>query len=221
MGVAPEVHGYLQWGSKAPELVQPVGAVRRHNILPTIFQVAREQRPDADMAVFTEWDVNTYLVDSLSLSHCEIVKMPEITDHAADYIRANKPMITAVLYDGPDYPGHQKGWGSPEYYAMLNKEDSCISRIVAAVDQAGILDNTVFIITADHGGIDKGHGGTTSEEMLSPLIIWGRGIRKGHVIDELVMSYDYPAIMAHILGLEPDPFWRSKAPMSAFETIDQ
>ena len=217
MGVPTEVHGYLHWSSQTPELEQPAGAVRRNGIMPTIFQVARNQHPDADLALFAEWDGIKHLVDTLSLNHFETTPLASITDRAADYIRANKPELIAIVYDRPDHPGHDNGWGSPEYYSMMNHVDSCISHIVQAVADAGIIDDTVFILTADHGGIETRHGGTTMSEMLSPMILSGKGIRPGQKINELVMSPDLTPIMAHILGLEPDPIWRGRVPMSAFK----
>ena len=216
MGVPTEVHGYLQWGSKTPELEQPAGAVKKNGILPTIFQVARNENPDANLALFAEWDGIKHLVDTLSLNHFEQPTLENITQRACDYIRANRPELIAVVFDRPDHPGHDTGWGSAEYYGMMTYLDSCIARIVKAVEEAGIIDDTVFVITADHGGLDKNHGGTSMSEMLSPLVVWGKGIKHGYQIPELVMSTDITPLMAHILGLTPDTIWRGRVPYSIF-----
>ena len=41
-----------------------------------------------------------------------------------------------------------------------------------------MLDETIFIVTADHGGIKKGHGGKTMEEMETALLLPARESRK-------------------------------------------
>ena len=217
MGVPTEVHGYLQWGSRAPELEQPTGAVKKHNIMPTIFQVARDQHPDADLAVFAEWDGIKYLVDTLSLTHFELPTFENMARVSGNYIKEHKPEITAIIFDYPDHTGHADGWGSPEYYAQMTKVDSYIADIIKSVEEAGIIDETVFVVTADHGGTDKGHGGTSMSEMLSPLIISGNGVKKGHKITELVMSPDITPTIAYILGLTPDPIWTGSPATSPFE----
>ena len=62
-----------------------------------------------------------------------------------------------------------------------------------------------MIISSDHGGKDKGHGGPTLEEMLSPLIMVGPGIEPGTVITDMVISPDIAVTMADRLGLKPSP----------------
>lgn len=44
--------------------------------------------------------------------------------------------------------------------------------------EAGIWDDTIFILTADHGGVNKDHSGKTMEEMQTPFIISGKNIKK-------------------------------------------
>lgn len=217
MGVPPEVHGYLQWGSKSPELEQPKGAVKEHGIMPTIFQAVRRQHPGANLALFAEWDGIKHLVDSLALDHFEEPALENMAAVSGEYIRKNKPELIAIIFDRPDHPGHDTGWGSPEYYDMMTRVDAYVGDIVRAVEDAGMLDDTVFVITADHGGIDNHHGGISMSEMLSPMIIVGKGIKQGHRIHELVMSPDLTPIMAHILGIDPEPIWTGRVPMSAFK----
>lgn len=59
----------------------------------------------------------------------------------------------AICFDNPDHVGHAVGHDTPEYYAKLKELDGYIARIVQAVDEAGMTDETIFIITSDHGGI--------------------------------------------------------------------
>lgn len=210
MGVGPEVHGYLDWGTKSPEMPLPTGSDSIHGFFPTVFQIARQEHPEADIAGFYEWDGIKYVIDTLSFTHHRQAPLDRITSIAADYIRANKPMLTFVAYDRPDHPGHDNGWGSEEYYDMMHRMDSEIKALYDAIADAGMADNTVVIISSDHGGKGTGHGGHTMDEMLSPLIMTGPGIAPGTVITDMVIGPDVAATIASRLGLTIPSFWRGR-----------
>lgn len=80
---------------------------------------------------------------------------------AVSYLKEKKPALTLVAFDNPDHIGHGVGHDTPEYYAKLKELDGYIGKIIQATKDAGTFDQTIFIITADHGGINKGHGGKT------------------------------------------------------------
>ncbi len=217
MGAGPEVHGYLNWGSKAPEMQQPTGTVKTHNIFPTVFQLARQQKPDVRMGLFYEWDGIKYLTDTLAFDHHEQTKDGHTAQIAAEYIKANKPDVTVIVFDNPDHTGHSKGWGSPEYYATMTQLDKDVATIISAVKEAGMADDTVVMVTGDHGGSGTGHGGTSMAEVNSPLILWGAGIQPGTVITDMVIGYDLAATMAHIIGIDTPRCWRGRTIDQAFE----
>lgn len=210
MGVGPEVHGYLHWGTRSPEMPVPTGTDSIHGIFPTIFQVARRQRPEADIAGFYEWDGVKYTMDSLAFTHHEQCALDSMAPVAGRYIREHKPTLTMIGYDRPDHPGHDNGWGSPEYHAMMNRLDGEIKSIFRAIEDAGMKENTLVIITADHGGKDKGHGAPTMEEMLSPLIMTGAGVKPGTRITDMVIGPDVAPTIAAALGLEAPACWRGR-----------
>ncbi len=62
-------------------------------------------------------------------------------------------------------------------------------------------------MTADHGGIRKGHGGITLQEMEIPFIIAGKGIRKGGEFRESMMQFDTAATLAYIFKLKQPQAW--------------
>lgn len=221
MGAGPEVHGYTDWGSRVPE-VKP-RQLYKNNIFPTIFQLLRDQRPEAVSGVLYEWEGIKYLVDTLSLScHAQardFEKHPALLAEMAEkYIKESKPQLLAICFDSPDHTGHVDGHDTPAYYAKLVELDGYLARIVKAVEDAGIIDDTVFIITSDHGGINKGHGGKTWEEMETPLIVAGKGIRTGGVqLTESIVQYDVAATMAYILRLKQPQAWVGRPILSLFK----
>ena len=221
MGAGPELHGYTQWGSKTPEL--PSRVILKHNIFPTIFQVYRDANPQAEIGVLSEWIGIKYLIDTLSVNHYALA--PDYTKHpqalcnmATDYIKTKRPQLVAIVFDNPDHIGHQIGHDTKEYYDKLKELDGYIARIVKAVEDAGMLNETVFILTSDHGGIKKGHGGITMAEMETPFIISGKGIRQGGAFKESMMQYDIAATMAYVLGIKHLPqVWIGRPMLQVFK----
>lgn len=211
MGAGPELHGYTEWGSKTPEL--PSRIVNKNGIFPTIFQILRDARPEAEIGCLYEWNGIKYLVDTLSLNYqyhvADYNKTPkELGDMASAYIKEKHPTLVAVCYDNPDHIGHADGHDTPAYYEKLKELDLYIGQIIQAVKEAGMLDDTIFIITADHGGINKGHGGKMMQEMETPFIISGKNIKKGLCFDDVsMMQYDVASTIAHIFNLEQPQVW--------------
>lgn len=211
MGAGPELHGYTTWGSKTPEL--PSRVINEGGMFPTIFRLYSDAAPEAEIGCVSDWDGIMYVVDTLALDYYvqgpDYNQYPEaLTDIAVEYIMDKKPDLFAIIYDNPDHLGHISGHDTPEYYAKLKELDGYIGRIVDAVKEAGMIDETIFIITADHGGIEKGHGGKTMNEMETPFIISGKNIKKGYCFDDIsMMQFDCAATVADILGLTPPQVW--------------
>lgn len=219
MGAPVELHGYTKWGSKTPEI--PSRVVNKNGIFPTVFSIMREQRPEAEIGVLYEWDGIKHLVDTLSLSYHEQAVPDKLHPDtlckvAEKYIIDKRPQLLAVCFDEPDHTGHAAGHDTPEYYTMLTKLDQFVGRIVEATKKAGIYDNTVIIVTADHGGINKGHGGITLQEMETPFVVAGKGIRKGGEIQESMMQYDTASTVADILGLTQPQVWTGRPMKSIY-----
>lgn len=218
MGLPTEMHGYTQWNSKCPEI--PSSVTNGNNIPPTIFSVVRSQMPQAETGCLFEWDGIKHLVDTLAISHVEQAdekRTDDLCNRAAAYIKAKKPRLVAVCFDQVDHTGHSEGHDTPAYYNTLASVDRQIGVVMQAVRDAGMWDNTVFVLTADHGGINMGHGGKTLQEMQIPFIICGKGIKQGARITETMMQYDCPATIAAVLGVKADDNWRGKAPQSVFK----
>lgn len=214
MGVGTEGHGYTEWGSRTPEI--PSIALSEHGIFPTVFTVVRSRIPDAELGALYEWDGIAYLVDTLALSmHRQVEEGPDndsqpLTDAAVEYIKSKTPLITAIIYDNPDHVGHSAGHDTPAYYDVLAYLDGQIGQIIEATKQAGIYDETVFVVSADHGGIGTGHGGKSLSEMETPLIMAGPGIKKSGELESAVMQFDIAPTIAALLGVPTPQVWTGR-----------
>ena len=205
----------INWASMfmgaGPEL--PSRVLNKNGIFPTVFQLLRDARPEAEIGCLYEWEGIKYLVDTLSLSYhyhvADCNKTPkELGNMASSYIKEKHPALVAICYDGPDHTGHTAGHDTPEYYEKLKELDMYVGQIVQAVKDAGMLDDTIFILTSDHGGIDKGHGGKTMQEMETAFITSGKNIKKGLRFDDVsMMQYDVASTIARIFHLEQPQVW--------------
>ncbi|KAA6341190.1 2 3-bisphosphoglycerate-independent phosphoglycerate mutase [termite gut metagenome] len=205
MGAGPELHGYTKWDSKTPDL--PSRVLSHYGLFPCIFGLLRDAHPTAEIGYLYEWDGLKYLAETEAMNLSQNLKSDSLTPVACDYIRTAKPNLVSIIYDEPDGVGHRDGHDTPAYYAMLKVQDERIGKIVEAVKEAGIYDETVFIITSDHGGVHNGHGGKTMLEMETPFIISGKGVKKGLVFDESMMQFDIAPTIARIFRLKTPQVW--------------
>jgi len=216
MGAGPTLHGFTECCGEKPE-IQPV-ITTKNGLFPSLFTIIRDQRPRATTAAIYSWGGIGFIIEKPIIDFVVPTKdKEEVTaDSAAIIIRDQKPLFTFVHFSEPDYVGHREGHNTPAYYEELKKVDARVGRILAAIQEAGIADETIVIFTADHGGIDKGHGGKTLEEIQIPWVIAGPGVVKGKVIEDTIITYDTGATIAWILGLDMPQSWRGLPVKAAF-----
>lgn len=85
--------------------------------------------------------------------------------------------------------------------------DGLFGELVSHVEELGLLDNTVIIVTADHGEAFGEHGAynhtTLHEEVIRiPLIIQHPSVRRGHRTSVLYCNVDLMPTLAKAFGLE-------------------
>jgi len=213
MGAGTEIHGYLTWDAKEPAMPPPF--LTENGRFPDIFMEYHKANPKAEIGYIYEWDGMAYLADPKAFNYTE--KVSNCTQPAIDYIKTKKPNLFAIVYDQPDGSGHKFGWGTPEYMENVKKLDTDLSKIVDAIKEAGIMDSTVLIVTSDHGGINKGHGGTSMNEMLRPLVFFGKDVKKKFEIKDSTVVYDMAPTIAYLLDVPAPQVWTGRPIKSAFE----
>ena len=220
MGVSTAVHGFTTWNCENHEIPYPV--VNERGIFPTIFSIIREKYPKAETGCTFDWEAIKYIIDTAAINYVEYYpggdeNLEQYTDRVIKYIKEKKPMFFVPYFGGIDEYGHAKGWYSPEYYDYVARTDKNIGRIIQALKDAGIYDDTIIVVTSDHGGHDHGHGTVAMEDVETPLIIFGKKVKKGYEIKAPVVQYDMAATFAYILGIDPPQVWRGKPVKEAFK----
>ena len=217
-GAGPEQHGVISNSWRTDNFILPATNIDETDKFPSIFTVIRKQLPESTLGAIYHWDpiVNFFeeaKVDySISPSSEE-----ETTDLSINFIKENKPDFTFIHIDHVDGAGHGKGHGTPEYYAAVAKADSLIGEIVNATKEAGMFEETIFIVSSDHGGLGTGHGGPTIEEVGIPWIISGKGIKSDYTTQVPINTYDTPATILYALGLDIPYEWIGRPVKSVFK----
>jgi hypothetical protein len=189
---------------------------------PTIFAVLRAQRPNATIGVFHEWTGFGRLVEA---GVPDLIQSPgdedETTQAAIRFLLDGTfppPDLLFVHLDHVDAAGHSRTWGSPAYYAAINKADKLIGEIMAALDQAGILSDSAVFISADHGGQLFLHDPDVPLCRNVPFIAYGQGIRRQAVISRELRIFDIAATLAVSMGLEMPSSWIARPIYEIFDS---
>lgn len=216
MGAGPELHGYTKWDSGTPDL--PSRVVTENGLFPDIMYLIRGMYPEAETGCGYTWPTIGRLYERSAVSYnYRSATEAGLCETMCFYIEEKKPVMTMIVFDEPDATGHSFGWESGKFLERCMEIDGYVGEILSAAVKSGMGDDLIVIFTSDHGGIGKGHGGKTMDEMEAPFVIWGKGIKKGFDIPESVMVFDTAATIAHIFGIEPPQVWTGRPVMSVFE----
>jgi arylsulfatase A-like enzyme len=125
----------------------------------------------------------------------------KVADEAAGYLAREGPQLAFVHFSNPDEAGHKAGWTSDSYAHAIQEDDRCLGVILTALDRAGLADDTLIIVSADHGGHGKSHTGALAVDREIPWIARGPGVRAGYRIRGPVSTLDTAATALDALGL--------------------
>ena len=212
-GAPVEFTGWSNNG-KGPD-VKPI-YVNERGSFPSIFTLMHEQLPSSQTVCVYEWGGIRPLIDPEIVDVCVKTPQAEIAAVSCDYIKNIKPELMVVIYDDPDHVGHAEGHDTPAYFAKMEELDARLGEILEAIKEAGIYDDSIIIVTSDHGGIETRHGGRDLMEMDTPFIVAGKNICKGGEFQQSMMQYDFAHTVAEIFGLEVPDSWRGKSMSQIF-----
>jgi len=131
----------------------------------------------------------------------------EIASAAAKYVVQERPAFTFVYLGAPDEVGHRYGWMSAPYLQSVSQADRAIGLVMKQMRAVGSLNDSAFLILADHGGHDSDHSAGLSQDLTIPWIVSGPGVRRGHQIQRAVSIMDTAPTLAHLLGLSLPAEW--------------
>ncbi len=215
MGVAPEKHGYTRWNSRKPDFTSP--SLNEYGFFPTIFCAIKSQARKSTIASVYQWEGIRFLHEK----ECVDIQQKGIDDgntvaKAIQVIKDAKPNFLFIHLNGPDSAGHTVGFNSAEFHQKVSNADDHLQQIIAATKIAGIFDQTVFLISSDHGGKNKEHGNDTPIEREVPWMLYGKPLKKTGKIKGAVSVTDTAPTIAWLLNVKPNKAWTGKAIRSGF-----
>lgn len=97
------------------------------------------------------------------------------------------------------------------YYGMVTKVDLLFGRVMEAIEQEGLLENSIVMFWVDHGDFAGQYGlpekwDTAMEDCILhvPQILYAPGLPRGLEVDSLTEHTDVTPTILDLLGLEAD-----------------
>ena len=211
LGVGPKTHG----------LTNSIASSQPYDVnspYPSIFRVTREAMPEANLAAFSNWNpINTGIIEENLGVHKETgAGDGEVCEKILAYLDNNDPTLLFVQFDEVDGAGHKFGYGAKMFLERITEIDALIGRVIAKYREKGYFEDTLFIVSADHGGNRRhGHGGRSKNEKRIFIGCAGKTVKAGTVGGMNVR--DIAAVAAKALGLKAPEAWTAKVPEEVFE----
>lgn len=211
-GVTPDLHR-LTNGIASSVPYDP------ESLFPSVFRIIRENDPDCELASFCNWNpINYGIIENGLGVHKDTASDGPLCDKICDYLAEHDPKFLFVQFDEVDGAGHGHGYGTEKHLQQITITDGYIARIWEMYEKRGFADDTLFIVTADHGGFGHSHGGITEEEMRVMFALRGKTVEKGGVPENMQIR-DSASIVLHALGYKQSENWTSLVPTGVFEGV--
>ena len=187
---------------------------------PGVFRVIREQMPDAKLGSLCNWNpINVGIVeDGIDVYKKGGMGDAAIINEAISYVKEEQPTFLFIQLDEADGAGHGSGYNTPTQHAKITEQDALIGKLYEVYEKLGILEDTLFIVTADHGGNGNSHGGWTDAEKYVMFAAAGKTVEKGGSITDMEVR-DVPLVVLHALGLEAPTTWSARIPSGLFKGV--
>ncbi|MDY2888897.1 MAG: alkaline phosphatase family protein [Candidatus Caccosoma sp.] len=210
-GVMPSFHGFTNDSIK-------VNANSIYEKYPTIFKLVRDTYNDATLASFCNWNaINVGIVeDKIGVYKATHSDDDVLTASINTYLKENDPKLLFVQFDSVDHAGHGYGYASNTYYDALKAIDGNIEAIYNQLVELNRIDDTLFIVTSDHGGLNNSHGGLSDVEKYVFCGIRNKDINKTEIKNMKVR--DIPSIVSYYLNAKKGENWDSYIPLNLFKS---
>ncbi len=220
-GVTPKKHK-IDWNAEVPAGRDPYPAV------PTLFELAKSSGYSTGLS--TGKKKFTTLARPGVLDWSFITELPKTDDKmvavkACEIVEDHQPQVMFVHFPGADAAGHGKGWASPEQMAAIHDIDGFLGQIIATAKKAKTFDETLLIVTADHGGQGRVHGPGDPRSRHIPWIVVGPGVRANYDLTRAaelhVNTEDTFATACYVLGIPLPADIDGKPVLAIFEKPDE
>lgn len=234
-GLFPPAHGVRDNGAYAlgEDAVTMAERLRDENYTTQAFVSALvlNRRYNLDQG-FESYDDELWAEDEPKLFMIRERQAPKTTDRVLAWLTTwnrdgrKKPFFTWIHYFDPHQPyrapNADRVLSPTPYDAEIASVDRQIGRIISSLREQNLLDETIVIVTADHGESLGEHGEKTHAVFLYdatvriPLIVRYPPLFESSVYDGAVRSVDLAPTVYEALGLSPQPNVDGRGLLKAF-----
>ncbi len=142
--------------------------------------------------------------DAFAQYDVDAIKLPP---NVHDNLAGRPAVYRKIGVTWSDMTDRQKREAAACYYACITEIDAQFGRILDLLERLGQLENTVVILTADHGDLLGAHGlycknYSAFEEVYNvPLVMRGPGIARGAASEARVGLHDLCQTILELAGL--------------------
>lgn len=129
-----------------------------------------------------------------------------LTDKAIRHIEQFKSdLVFLYMVETDEKGGHDSGWMTETYLSYVS---AAIDNVKRVYEKFG--GEYTVIVTADHGGHDRGHGSELPEDMTIPIFLIGDRFEPGCELDSASIL-DVAPTVADLLGVYRAPEWEGRS----------
>lgn len=221
-GSGPEQHGVVNNGWKIDKFVLPAVETDTEGYYPSVFTILKEEMSEIKTAFYYNWINLFYPYNKKYFDEVSYLEKDEYIPNyqkAINFIVRNqyKPTVVFLYSVHTDHAGHKHKWMSPEYIRSIEEADVQIGKFINEMKEKGLYKDTHFMFLSDHGGINNGHGGVTTNEMIVPWGITGPKIKKGFKIKEPNNTVNTASIILRLFKIKQPLSWTGEVPESIFK----
>lgn len=150
-------------------------------VYPSIFKTINNQQPGRKIAAFAQYaSILDGVIEPDSGAYTrrgtgkgDIGPDEQMADELVDYINSGEIKDTGFTFwvlDDMDGWGHRAdadGWFGDKYYEIQNDFSGFYEKVFHALKENDLLEDTLLISTADHGGKDHAHGNASLPEHMT------------------------------------------------------
>lgn len=176
------------------KLEPPHRGISAVNYAANFEEFLKERKPDQPFCFwYGAYEPHRFYEDGAGLSEGKDLKDVEVPPYFPD----NRTVRSDML----------------DYAVEVEWFDSHLGRIIDHLEKIGELENTLILVTSDHGmPFPRVKGQILEDSFHLPLAVrWGKKVKPGRVIHDFINVRDYAPTLMEAAGLQPDPQMTGKS----------
>jgi len=172
-GQKPDKHGVWTDLDRADEQVV-------YPSVPTLFEAAKKAGYTTAIATGKAKFEALNKPNSLDWSYIPKIYAQDgqVAQQMTEMIKQHRPQVMLVHLAGVDAAGHGSGWGSDDQVQAASDADAALGVVLAALREQNLMQETVIVLSSDHGGSGWSHWYSDDRHSRIPWIISGPQVKK-------------------------------------------